>query len=349
MSNFMIKLRKLSSRMTATSALVALTATSGSILASTAANAGSHSVAGDQYAVVLMEMWVESGAPNGEFEYTDTSGNMQIANFDDDILPMFTMDGYWAHDEDGMFDTDGEESAISCAGCHGSTEDDRADSEHEMNVGSYEGLMGGADALSKPPGVGLFGESVIGAADYDWKNSKMKGRLRNNRMPAGMINDHTEENRDGPCLLNGALVANDKYICDAGEENAVNVLAAWVNSGAENNEHFDNVILPMFTTGEYWAPDTLACSDCHGSTEEDRADSEHEMNVGSYAGLMGGADALSKPPGVGLFGESVIGAADYDWGHSKMKGRLRNNRMPAGIINDHTEENRDGPLVNPLN
>jgi len=63
------------------------------------------------------------------------------------------------------------------------------------------------------------------------------------------------------------------------------------------------------------------------------------------AGIMKGGDVLSKPPGVPLFGENKIGATDYDWGHSKMRARLRNNRMPNGVTFDITEENRDGPLV----
>jgi hypothetical protein len=62
---------------------------------------------------------------------------------------------------------------------------------------------------------------------------------------------------------------------------------------------------------------------------------------------MLGGDVLSKPPGVPLFGESSIGATDYDWGHSKLNSRLRNNRMPPGWAFDITEENRDGPVVNP--
>jgi hypothetical protein len=60
---------------------------------------------------------------------------------------------------------------------------------------------------------------------------------------------------------------------------------------------------------------------------------------------MQGGDVLSKPPGVPLLGQSKIGAKDYNWDKSKMKERLRNNRMPPGIHFDITEENRDGPIV----
>ncbi len=298
-------------------------------------------------AINLMAAWVDAGAPNGGFDYTDLSGNNHTTTYDKAIQPMFSVDNYWAHNEDGEYTPDGDIGASSCVSCHGDTEEGRADSAHEMNLGSWEGVMGGADALSKPPGVALWGESKIGATDYKWKKSKMKGRMRNNRMPAGMLNDHTEENRDGPCLKDGKLVSNEKYVCDAGEKNALNVMAAWVDAGAKNDHTFNHVILPMFTQDDFWAPDTGSCVSCHGDTEEGRADSAHEMNLGSWEGVMGGADALSKPPGVALWGESKIGATDYKWKKSKMKGRMRNNRMPAGMVNDHTEENRDGPIVVP--
>jgi hypothetical protein len=54
---------------------------------------------------------------------------------------------------------------------------------------------------------------------------------------------------------------------------------------------------------------------------------------------------LSEPPGVPLFGQSAVGETDYDWEHSKMKERLRNNRMAPGWEFDITEENRDGPMI----
>jgi hypothetical protein len=46
-----------------------------------------------------------------------------------------------------------------------------------------------------------------------------------------------------------------------------------------------------------------------------------------------------------ILGESAPGAGDFDWDHSKLKERLRNNRMAPGWDFDITEENRDGPLV----
>ncbi len=43
-----------------------------------------------------------------------------------------------------------------------------------------------------------------------------------------------------------------------------------------------------------------------------------------------GGDVLSEPPGVPILGQSELGADDYDWAHSKLRERLRNNRMPPG-------------------
>ncbi len=69
------------------------------------------------------------------------------------------------------------------------------------------------------------------------------------------------------------------------------------------------------------------------------------MDLTSYSGILQGGDVLSKPPGVPLLGQSKIGAKNFNWGKSKMRARLRNNRMSPGIAFDITEENRDGPLV----
>ena len=294
------------------------------------------SVPGAQKAVDLIGMWVKAGAPNGFFTYTDLGGNSAPGNFETDILPLFTEHGIWA------------QGTASCASCHsGNTES----SLHEMDLTSYEGIMRGGDVLSKPPGVALFGESAIGSNDYDWGHSKMKERLRNNRMPPGIKFDITEANRDGPCVevgSNGAVVQRGQYGCD---NNALGMIGAWVDAGASETAsvsygggkiNFANDILPLFTDHGVWADGTASCASCHsGNTES----SLHEMDLTSYAGMMRGGDVLSSPPGVPLFGQSAIGATDYDWSHSKMKSRMRNNRMPPGIKFDITEENRDGPIV----
>ena len=79
-----------------------------------------------------------------------------------------------------------------------------------MDLGSYEGIIAGGDRLSEPPGVPLFGQSEIGDTDFDWSHSKMKERLRDNRMPPGMPFDITEANRDGPIVLVGEEVGAEQ-------------------------------------------------------------------------------------------------------------------------------------------
>jgi hypothetical protein len=261
-------------------------------------------------AVDLMAAWVNSGAPKKGFTYTDMSGNDTLGTFDADILPLMTEDNIWGPD------------TASCVSCHF---DNSEDSYHEMDLSSYEGLMRGADVNEQPPGVPLFGQSAIGAADYDWGHSKMKERLRNNRMPPAIEFDITEENRNGP----------------TGKE--VGMIGDWVAAGAKNDANFAENILPLFVDDEAWGEGTASCVSCHFDNSED---SSHEMDLSSYEGFMRGADVNEQPPGVPLFGQSKgVGKTDYDWGHSKMRARLRNNRMPPGMEFDMTEENRNGPIV----
>ncbi len=293
-------------------------------------------------AVDLVAAWVGAGAPNANFHYTDMDGKPAIGNFKNSILPLFTTDGIWG---------DGTQA---CTACHF---DNSEDSYHEMDLSSYEGMMKGADVNEQPPGVPLFGQSMgTGMKDFDWGHSKMKERLRNNRMPPGIEFDITEENRDGPCVsvgANSATVMHGKFGCDL---TALGAMAAWVNAGApktgqvhypegQRTKHitFAGDILPMFTKDEYWGEGTQSCVTCHFDNSED---SYHEMDLSSYEGMMKGADVNEQPPGVPLFGQSMgMGMTDYNWGKSKMKARMRNNRMPPGIEFDITEENRDGPVV----
>ncbi len=140
-------------------------------------------------AVDLIGAWVEGGAPETEpFDYEGADGHMHQGTFEADILPLFTTNGLW-------FD-----GAQACTGCHFANSEA---SYHEMNLSSYEGIMLGGDVLSQPPGVPLLGNSAVGETDYDWAHSKLRGRLRNNRMPPGWEFDITEENRDGPTIMAG--------------------------------------------------------------------------------------------------------------------------------------------------
>ena len=219
--------------------------------------------------------------------------------------------------------------------CH---HDNLENAYHEMDLSTHEGIMAGGDRLSEPPGVPLLGQSEIGATDYDWEHGKIKERLRDNRMPPGMPFDITEANRDGPPVDVGGT-----------EVMAVDLIAAWVEAGAPETDAFGDYsatfeanVLPLFTEPGLWFDDAPSCSSCHHANLEN---AYHEMDLSSYEGIMAGGDRLSEPPGVPLLGQSEIGATDYDWENSKLKSRLRNNRMPPGMPFDITEANRDGPLV----
>ena len=69
------------------------------------------------------------------------------------------------------------------------------------------------------------------------------------------------------------------------------------------------------------------------------------MDLSTYECIIAGGDVIYKPPGVPIFGQSEVGAIDYNWGNSKLRGRLSIIRMSPGIPFDITEENRNGPIV----
>ena len=267
-------------------------------------------------AVGLIGAWVDAGAPNGEFPFTSNDDLSCTGTFEQDVLPLFTEADVWFP------------GSQACTECHF---DNSADSRHEMNLGSYEGLMLGGDVLSAPPGVAII-------APGDWANSKLRARLRNNRMPPGWEFDIEEGNRNGPTLT----VAG-------GEITAVDLIGAWVDAGApetdsfkfadaagaEHQATFETDILPLFTEADVWFPGSQACTECHF---DNSADSRHEMDLGTYAGLMLGGDVLSAPPGVAI-------VVPGDWANSKLRERLRNNRMPPGWEFDIEEGNRNGPVI----
>ncbi|HLA08911.1 MAG TPA: hypothetical protein VJ022_15825, partial [Anaerolineales bacterium] len=91
-----------------------------------------------------------------------------------------------------------------------------------------------------------------------------------------------------------------------------------------------------------WFEGSQACSGCHFAASEN---SYHQLNLSSYEGIMTGADSLEEPPGVSILGESEPGKGDFDWSASKLRARLRNNRMAPGWVFDITEGNRNGPLI----
>ncbi|MBI5965261.1 MAG: hypothetical protein HY863_17415, partial [Chloroflexi bacterium] len=120
-------------------------------------------------AVDVIAAWVNGGAPESDpFDYTGVDGNIYQGTFEADILPLFTANGVWY------------EGSQACTGCHFANSEN---SYHEMDLTSYQGIVTGADSISAPPGVSILGASEVGQTDFDWDHSKLRSRLRNNRMP----------------------------------------------------------------------------------------------------------------------------------------------------------------------
>ena len=292
--------------------------------------------------LLLIEAWVDAGAPESEvFDFSDEYGATCSGSFEADVLPLFTENNAWF------------QGSQACTGCHFANTET---SYHEMDLSTYEGIMKGGDVLSEPPGVPLLGQSEVGASDYDFAHSKLRARLRNNRMPPGWVFDITETNRDGACVTvsdDGVEIQKDsdgkiEYGCDL---NAVGLIEAWVEAGAPETDTFEygggslsfaTAVQPFFTEADMWDDGSQACTGCHFDNSEN---SYHEMDLSTYAGIMKGGDVLSEPPGVPILGQSEVGATNYDFAHSKLRERLRNNRMPPGIPFDITEGNRNDPII----
>ena len=221
----------------------------------------------------------------------------------------------------------------------------------------------------------LFGESTVGATDYNWANSGLRKRLRNNRMPPGSPFVIDESNRNGPDISNtddgDDLALPDssffvkrhptiedptiwEYEYGSGTD-AVGLLSAWV-TGANAGLNEENVVpyggdadvtwddvAPFFNMSNTWYNGGLSCAFCHFSDVE--PPSFHAMDLTSAAGLRKGADGGTVP----ILGETVPGVPPFDWNNSVLRKRLRNNRMPPDAPFVLDESNRDGlMLVHPV-
>lgn len=136
---------------------------------------------GEIAAVDLIGAWVNAGASETEpLGFTGLDGQTYVANFADDIFPLFDRPNLWY------------DGAKECSNCHVS---DLADSDTELDLSSYEGIMAGSYRLSNPPGTSIV---VPG----DWEGSLLRQRLRNNRMPIDIPSGVPPE---GPVVEAGRL------------------------------------------------------------------------------------------------------------------------------------------------
>jgi hypothetical protein len=99
---------------------------------------------------------------------------------------------------------------------------------------------------------------------------------------------------------------------------------------------FSNHILPLFTTDEIWFAGTERCTSCHAG----EGPYSHELDMGTHAGVIAGADGGDEP----ILGNDV-GQTNYDWGSSGLRRRLRNNRMPPNFPFVMDMSNRNGPTL----
>jgi len=239
---------------------------------------------------------------------------VEPVSFAEDVLPLFTTDNLWFVGA----------AACDAAGCHTG-----AGSAHDLDMGSYAGVILGADLGAEPilvPG--------------DWSASPLRARMRNNRMP---WNVSVFVPRDGPAVADVAARFPGFGWTDASSladtNGIVKVVAAWIDAGAPNGgfsyqdssaatvtKSFATHVLPMFVTGDVWEQGTEACNaaGCHNG-----AGGSHDLDMGTYAGILLGADLGAEPI-------VVLGNA----GDSPLRKRLRNNRMPWGRP---TSIPRDGP------
>ena len=187
---------------------------------------------------------------------------------------------------------------VACTVCHSSS--DASKSYRGLDLSTCQGMIEGS---TENPKHAIFKPGT------DPKRDILIRRLRNNRMPLGQ---GFERSTYTP---NHIQVKN------------------WIAEGAKNDANFKKNILPLFKTANAFGPKTPACTACHMSNQE--PPSFHELNLGSYAGIMLGADSVAK--GVDKATKVIVPGKPDDsflWQH------LAEDRMPPGIA---PSEPRDHP------
>lgn len=325
----------------------------------------------------------------GVASYSLLAGTAKAAEptFAADILPLFNQPGAWFDRNAGLafftgtWDDDNDFTFWACDWCHaGDIGSDGAEDfqweKHLMNLGSYDGMMIGADVgydpspPSNPCGLPLFGQTACGDTDYDWAESKLRKRLRNNRMPPQMPFNIDEGNREGgDVVLAGAADGDDILLggqfaikTTAGEveydglaTNAQGLLETYVANldgagltyaGSASPVAWADVA-GLFSKANVWYNGGLACTYCHYCDTEPPCFHMMELTKegtsdGLGGGILAGGDGGAEP----LLGEAVVGnGGPYDWASSNLRARLHNNRMPPNAPFVLDESNRDGRTI----
>jgi hypothetical protein len=270
-----------------------------------------------------------------------------------DISPLFTKN-------DQFF-----EGALACGACHFAAS---AASLHELNLTSYNGILTGPDSVSAPPGEDLLGRpatcssllSVGTGCTPNWGDSALRARLRNTRMPPGWPFDLGEGNRDTTEILTiqAWLTDGAKQTGCTGTQVCYDTVLSTLRFAVSSTTDIDVggagtdatfLISEALTVGDLFKtvgaffPNSQACTDCHGSLGY----AWHELNMGSYAGILTGPDASTG--GEDMLGRgvdcldltSVTGLCTPVWDSSALRARLRNTRMPPGWAFELAGTNRD--------
>lgn len=269
-----------------------------------------------------------TGNTSGSAAFASVTVTKEMAtevSFDKHVLPLFTTDEIWFPGTE------------ACTACHAG----EGLYSHELDMGTYLGVIAGADAGDEP----ILGHD-IGDTNYDWGSSGLRRRLRNNRMPPNFPFVMDMSNRNGPVLEDdgsGHLIPKRPFVYGS-EPDVVHLIGAWVDAGAEDGTFsysgftsltFTDDVLPFFTEHNMWFSGSESCVACHYSNDED---SSHELDLTSHAGILLGADAGD---------EAIIEVGD--WSASPLRKRFRNNRMPPNSPFMFGQGNRKGPwLTHPV-
>jgi hypothetical protein len=160
---------------------------------------------GTYNAVGLLEAYVASldGATTG---YAGVAGAVSFA----DIAGLFS--------QANVFFLGGQ----ACTDCHG-CDDSEPPCFHLIDFNTEAGLLAGADGGEEP----LLGEDeATGGDSYNWGESGLRARLRNNRMPPNAPFDIHELTRKGPELTHPITGLKVR---------AVDLIGEWVDDGAKDN------------------------------------------------------------------------------------------------------------------
>lgn len=259
----------------------------------------------------------------------DSEVRQPRASFEEDVLPLFTREDVWFTSA----------AACNARGCHHAVDEyPGTESAHELDMGTHEGILTGADGGEEP--IVFTGMDPDGP-DY-WKNSPLRARLRNNRMPLGIP---PAVPRDGPPVSDVApLLGWDDAETRSDPSGVVKIVEAWLAAGVppgtfdysydvENGQarasiqvtkSFERDVLPLFTTAGLWYP---GAESCHAAGCHNGAGGRHDLDMGSYDGILRGADDGEEPI---VYAGQDPGRPHY-WKDSPLRKRLRNNRMPWGV------------------